>query len=169
MTIALNANHTVKPPDDPEALRGLERFLDHLSEPAALLGPDGQTIPLPMETFELLRNVVTTMRMGKAITIAPVDQLLSTQEAADFLGLSRPTLVRLLEGGRIPYEFSSGGRHRRVRLDDLLEYRAQQQVNRGVALDELTGLASAQGLYDETPETYRAALAAARRAGETGD
>ncbi|MHD0175172.1 excisionase family DNA-binding protein [Corynebacterium diphtheriae] len=51
------------------------------------------------------------MRVGKAITVAPVDQLLTTQEAANFLGISRPTLVRLLEEGALPYERTTGGRH----------------------------------------------------------
>ncbi|WP_445548469.1 MULTISPECIES: helix-turn-helix domain-containing protein [unclassified Frankia] len=57
---------------------------------------------------------------------------LSAQEAADLLGISRTTLVRLLESGVIPFEKPS--RHREVRLDDLLEYRRRQ---RNAAVDHL--------------------------------
>lgn len=74
----------------------LSRFLDRHPEPAALVGPDGQTVPLPLEAFRILASVAEAMREGKAITIAPIDQVLTTQEAADFLAISRPALVKLL-------------------------------------------------------------------------
>ena len=65
---------------DMEAMLDLSRFLSHITEPAALLGPDGQTVPLPMEAFQVLVKVVELMRAGKAITVAPLDQRLTTQE-----------------------------------------------------------------------------------------
>lgn len=77
----------------------VSKFLESISENAALLGPDGQTVPLPEEIFHVLVDIVSAMKIGKAITVAPVDQMLTTQEAADFLGISRPTLVKLLETG----------------------------------------------------------------------
>ena len=91
-----NATRTVLPPADLEEMLDLSRFLGALTQPAALLGPDGQTVPLPLEAFNVLREVVEAMQVGKAITVAPVDQMLTTQEAANFLGISRPTLVKLL-------------------------------------------------------------------------
>ncbi|MGI8793388.1 MAG: excisionase family DNA-binding protein [Acidimicrobiales bacterium] len=54
----------------------------------------------------MLRQVVDVMRQGKATLVAPQGMLLTTQEAADFLGISRPTLVKLLEDGAIPFERS---------------------------------------------------------------
>lgn len=61
-------------------------------------------------------------RAGRALSVAPLDQGLTTQEAADLVGISRPTLVRLLEQREISYERPApGSRHRRVRLDDLLD------------------------------------------------
>ena len=71
--------------DDFEEMQDLSRFLEQVTEPAALLGPDGQTIPLPMEAFRVLCDVVEFMKQGKAVTIAPIDQRLTTQQAADFL------------------------------------------------------------------------------------
>ena len=62
-----------------------------------LTGPSGEQLVLPPEVFEVLRDVVTAMARGQAVTIAPVHQRLTTQEAADLLGISRPTFVKLLE------------------------------------------------------------------------
>lgn len=155
---------TVLPPADLDPVLDLSRFLDHLTEPAALLGPDGQTVPLPIEAFDVLIEVARAMRLGKAITVAPVDQLLTTQEAADFLGISRPTLIKLLESDEIPYTRPGAGRHRRIRLEDVLTYHANVRSRRRETLDELTREAAAAGLYDDDIPDYGAALKQARRA-----
>jgi excisionase family DNA binding protein len=126
----------------------LSRFLAQVSEPAALLGPDGQTVPLPMEAYQVLVKVAESMRAGKAIMVAPLDQRLTTQEAANFLGISRPTLVKLLDQGEISYERPAAGRHRRVRLNDVLDYQRRKRAERRAALDELTEQAAAAGLYE---------------------
>jgi len=99
----------------------------------------------------VLSQVIAAMRAGRAITVAPLAQRLTTQEAADLLGVSRPTLIKLLADGRIPFE--QPGRHRRIRLDDLLAYRDRRRDERGKALDELVQQTEALGLYDdEVPE-----------------
>lgn len=153
---------TLLPPADMEPMLDLSRFLHHITEPAALLGPDGQTVPLPMEAFQVLVKVVEAMRAGKAITVAPLDQRLTTQEAADFLGISRPTLVKLLEQGEVPYERPAAGRHRRVRLSDVLDYQIRKRQERRITLDQMTADAVDAGLYDQVPD-YGEALRAARK------
>lgn len=163
MTGVKQNNNTTLPPADIEKMLDVARFLDGLSGPAALVGPDGQTVDLPEEAFNVLKNVVDAMRLGKAITVAPVDQLLTTQEAADFLGISRPTLVKKLESGDISFEKPSGTRHRKVRLVDIIEYRENQRTERMAALDRLTREAVAQGLYDSRAEDYKQALREARK------
>ena len=107
-------------------------------------------------------NGVESMRAGKAITVAPLDQRLTTQEAADFLGISRPTLVKLLEQGEIPYERPAAGRHRRVRLSDVLDYQIRKRQERRTTLDQMTADAAEAGLYDEVPD-YSEALRRARK------
>ena len=154
--------NTVLPPADLEEMLDLSRFLDRLTEPAALLGPDGQTVPLPMETFVVLRRVVEAMQVGKAITLAPVDQMLTTQEAANFLGISRPTLVKLLEAEVIRHEKTPGGRHRRLRLQDVVTYQENMRQKRSQTLDTLTAEAMEDGLYDRSATEYAAALREAR-------
>jgi excisionase family DNA binding protein len=151
----------VFPPRDLSALLDLGRFLDQHTEPGLLLGPDGEQVPLPEEVYRLLTEVVEAMREGKAITLVPRTQRLTTQEAADLLGISRPTLVKLLEEGRIPYD--QPGRHRRILFTDLLAYQQRQHANRRAALDQMTEDASEAGLYQGRPEDYAAALKRARR------
>ncbi|MDO5067801.1 MAG: helix-turn-helix domain-containing protein [Propionibacteriaceae bacterium] len=162
MDTATKVGHaTVLPPDDLEPMLDLSQFLSQVSEPAVLVGPDGQTVPLPLEAFEVLSRVADAMRHGKAITVAPVDQLLTTQEAADFLGVSRPTVVKLLTAGRIPHTAPGMGRHRRVRLADLLEYQRAASADRRTALDAMTVDAADAGLYEEDFD-YSDALRKAR-------
>ena len=98
----------VFPPRDLAALLDLGRFLEHHTEPALLLGPDGEQVPLPEEVYRVMVEVVEAMREGKVITLIPRTQRLTTQEAADFLGISRPTLVKLLEDGKIPTTSQDG-------------------------------------------------------------
>ncbi len=69
---------------------------------------------------------------------------LTTQQAADMLNVWRPYLISLLEAGAIPYRLV--GRHRRIRHDDLMEYRRQDSAKRRAAADELSGLGQELGL-----------------------
>lgn len=145
-----------------DALTDLSKFLDHHDEPAALLGPDGEQIPLPLEVYSTLTQIVEAMRAHRAVVVAPVDQKLSTQEAADYLCISRPTLIKLLESGKIPFETVEGSRHRRVELGDLFDYQSQQTVERRKALQALVDDAEESGLYDVPPENYHEAIRTAR-------
>jgi excisionase family DNA binding protein len=83
-----------------------------------------------------------------AISIAPHNTMLTTQEAADLLNISRPTLVRLLSDGEIPYTMR--GRHRRVLLRDALGYSERTRSERRRALDEMATDAEDDGVYDAT-------------------
>jgi excisionase family DNA binding protein len=153
----------VLPPSDLEPMLELSEFLQHHSQPAALIGPDGEQVPLPMEVYQLLMTVVSAMGEGKAITLAPVNQQLTTQEAADFLGVSRPTLVKLLTDGLIPFEQPSSGRHRRLRLSDVLAYRDRRREERRQILADLTQESVDDGLFGASADEYRDALRRARQ------
>jgi excisionase family DNA binding protein len=151
----------VFPPEDLDQLLDLARFVEGHTEPGLLLGPDGEQVPLPAEVYRVLRQVVEVMRQGKATLVAPQGLLLTTQEAADFLGVSRPTLVKLLEEGAITFERPN--RHRRVRLQDLIDFQQRRRAERRAALNQLTEEAGELGLYDDTPADYASALKSARR------
>lgn len=139
------------PPEQPRRLLELLGALgaEEHPLPPALIAPDGTHIELPEELFEVLRDVVGALAQGLAITIAPTHTVLTTSEAADLLGVSRPTLVRLLEAGEIPYE--QPARHRKVRLDDVLAYKQRAQRARAAGLDEMVREAEDAGMY-ELPE-----------------
>jgi len=121
--------------DFAELMRELEVFLAQNSSKAALVDPEGKARPIPDEIFRILDQVTNALAAGEGITIVPQGMTMTTQQAADFLGISRPTLVRLLEAGDIP--FDKPGRHRRVRLEDLVAYQANFRAERRAALREL--------------------------------
>jgi len=93
----------------------------------------GDQVELPQEVYELLLQVVSAMRQGLAVTIAPRSQTLTTQQAADLLGISRPTLVKLLDENRLPYERVNT--HRRLLLRDVLDFREKRRRAQYEALE----------------------------------
>lgn len=127
--------HTVMPDTNTSALSEVTDVL--AGEPLAhLVAADGRTVELPAALFDVLREAVRAMSQGKAVTIAPQDTVMTTQEAADYLGVSRPTLVKLLEQGMIP--FTQPNRHRRVLLSDLLDYQERTRTQRRQLMDTMT-------------------------------
>lgn len=130
--------------------------------PPRLVAADGTEVALSGQVYEILLQVVTAMKAGLAVTVAPHNSTLSTQEAADLLGVARTTLIRLLDSGAIPYDKPS--RHRKIKLVDLLEYRKRQHSQVEQALADMVADSERLGLYDTEPEAVRAVLKAARAA-----
>ena len=110
-----------------------------------LVGP-GFTMELPESVFRALCQIVYHMLQGHAVSIIPVSKEITTQEAADFLNVSRPYLVKLLEQGEIP--FIKVGTHRRIRFSDVLEYKQRRDEVRKRGLAEITHIAEDAGVYD---------------------
>lgn len=140
----------------------LAKFVE--CEPAGatrLVGPDGEAVALPEEIYRALTIVVTEMRAGDAVSVVPISQRISTQEAAELLGISRPTLIRLLDAGEIPYDQPS--RHRRLQLSDVLAFRERSHTATRSALDLITAEASALGLYEDEASDDTEALRAGKR------
>jgi excisionase family DNA binding protein len=81
--------------------------------------------------MELLRHI----GRGDAVTLVPVGQMLTTQQAADILNVSRPYLVTLIDTNKIKH--TKVGRHRRIKAEDLFAYKKTRDEKRSKALEEL--------------------------------
>jgi excisionase family DNA binding protein len=153
-------------PDHPEDLAPVVGFLaaherrHGAAAPSyALVGIDEHDrVELPAEVHRALTRVVAALHAGKAVTIAPQTMTLTTQQAADLLGVSRPTVVRLINDDVLPAE-RIGNRHRLL-LDDVLAYREERRNRQYDALAATTIEIDS----DDDPETIRKQLREARRA-----
>jgi excisionase family DNA binding protein len=104
---------------------------------------DGQAENLPASAIEGLRRVISALAREAAVSIVPHGVELTTQSAADLLGISRPRLIQLLDKGAI--KFRREGTHRRLRLDDVLAHRAERSKGYERAMRAL------QSVTDEYP------------------
>lgn len=127
----------------------VKRFLaEQRDQQAKLISPGGEEIPLSTALYEVLRQAAGVLSQDEAVAIVPLHKLLTTNEAADLLNISRPSLIQVLERGELSY--TKVGTHRRVRVGDLLAYMQEQAARRRAALDRLVEQSEECRLYDRT-------------------
>lgn len=126
------------------AVENLERLLKRGIP--SLVTKNGEKVKLPVTVYEALKRVVTLMADGKAVTLIPDSQVVTTQRAADILGMSRPFFIKLLETGVMAYH--RVGNQRRVYLKDVLQYAHKREQERHAALNRLSRHAFEVGLYE---------------------
>lgn len=105
-----------------------------------------QTVEISVAAIKLLQEVVKQISKGNAVNIVPIAAEVSTQTAADILGVSRPYVVKILEKGEIP--FTKAGRHRRIKFNDVMKHKRKMIDQQREALDEMVSLSQEYGLYD---------------------
>jgi excisionase family DNA binding protein len=103
-----------------------------------------EDIILPASAVRLLVELLAQMAEGNAVTLMPIHDELTTQQAADILGVSRPYLIKLLEKGKLP--FHKVGTHRRILYEDLRTYKKSVDEKRALALEELASQAQDLGM-----------------------
>jgi excisionase family DNA binding protein len=113
-----------------------------ISSPAA-----EQTFILPAPVVRLLAEVLAYVGDGAPVTVIPQQAELTTQQAAGYLNVSRPWVIKLIEKGELPHRMV--GTHRRVRFADLCAYKDRLGVKRRDAVDALIDEAKAMGAYDK--------------------
>ncbi len=143
----VSLDSVISPQLEAGSIKELECILSVEGFQAKLVGANGEQIIIPDAIYQVLLQVVQAMASGKTISIIPQQQELTTQQAADFLNVSRPYLIKLLEQDEIPH--IKVGSHRRVRFDDLMKYKEQRDMKRSQLLRQLIEMSEEASLYED--------------------
>jgi excisionase family DNA binding protein len=111
---------------------------------ARLTGSKGENFTIPEPLYSLLKDAVRNLTQGRSVVLIPEEKQLTTQQAGELLGVSRPYLIRLLDAGEMP--FTLVGRHRRIKMTDVINY-SKRKSDRKAALDKMARDAHGAGLY----------------------
>ncbi|WP_250291591.1 excisionase family DNA-binding protein, partial [Frankia sp. CiP1_Cm_nod1] len=137
-------------PDAELARRAARRIGEYLTthpgaDPVTISGElaGDDVLVVPREATVLLAQILRVLAQGESVNVTPDSAELTTQQAADFLNVSRPYLIKLLEAGEIPFRLV--GTHRRVTFRDLHEYRSRDDLARRRTADDLTELTQELG------------------------
>jgi len=144
------ATETFVPGDAATALAEVSSFLrafeaKHRERPMSRLvlrDDEGGQVELPEPVHRVLVRAVEALSQGKGITIAPQEPQLTTQQAADLLGVSRPTVIRLIDSGDLHAERIDS--RRRLPLGEVLAHRERRRAKQHAMLD-----ATAVDFHDE--------------------
>jgi excisionase family DNA binding protein len=132
------------PSSDQQQVQRVERLLR--AESPALITSTGERVELPGTVVEVLRTTVGFLSRGQSVTLVPDNQAITTQHAANLLGMSRPFFIKLLDTGVMAHH--RVGNQRRVYLRDVLAYEKKRDTERQAALDRLSRDAFEAGLYE---------------------
>lgn len=138
---------TIDPVLVERASRRIREFLAHHpgDEPIDVVAEigDDEALVVPRQIAVMLAQVLGLLEQGTGVQIMPLNAMLTTQQAADVLNVSRPYLIGLLEAGRIP--FTMVGTHRRIGFADLIEFQREDYQARRATVDEITRMAGDLG------------------------
>jgi len=132
------------------AQRCIMAALDHSRAPKIILMEEGDdarqapTIELPPQALRAIADLLGLMGQQQPIMLIPQKHELTTQEAAGFLNVSRPYVIKQIEEGSL--KCRKVGRHRRVEFQELMRFQKTQQQKSEDALQRLTDLSQELGL-----------------------
>ncbi|WP_182357969.1 helix-turn-helix domain-containing protein [Tomitella gaofuii] len=111
---------------------------------AEAVDPEGLQSLVPAELARILSTVVQIVADGGTVTIGAMPEELTTTSAADLLGVSRPTLMKLIREGRIPAH--KVGTHTRLGASDVLAFKDRKREQQRAALQDLRDFEESEGL-----------------------
>lgn len=131
-----------------ESYNALREVLKQLrtDNPEIEIEETNEKIRIPLKMLKLLVKILEVTSQGKPFSLVPQATEMTTQAAAEFLGCSRPHIVKLLEENKIPY--TKVGRHRRIKFEDLIEYKKEMKANQKDLLIQMMRSDEELGLYD---------------------
>ncbi len=118
----------------------------HTENPEIEIEETEEKIKIPLIALKLLAKILKATSQGKPISVVPIATEMTTQAAAELLSCSRPHFVKLLEEGKIP--FTKIGKHRRVKFDDVINYKKQMKSKQEELLMKIMNSDEKSGLYD---------------------
>ena len=137
----------LQPPNTENEKKELEKLFNNLPGISNIsIYSNGKEMQIPYLISVVLCEVIKTLNYGNSITLIPMDKELTTQQAADLLNVSRPYLIKLLENNEINYRKT--GSHRKILMQDLMEYREKRNDNRKTKIEKLSQLSQEFNLYD---------------------
>lgn len=116
------------------------------NDPEIEVEETGEKIKIPIKALKFLGDMLKAMSEGRFISLMPVATEVTTQQAAEILGCSRPHLVKLLENGAI--NFTKVGKHRRIKFEDVLQYRKESKAAQKKHITDIMSFDEETGLYD---------------------
>ena len=131
-----------------ESSRILTTYLSPNVHQIEIVEADGNkhSATIPAAAYRLLVDALTQMAQGNAVSSIPIHAELTTQEAADLRNVSRPSLIKQSELGKIPHY--KVGKHRRIHFNYLIVYKDQTDLATAQELDEMVAISQELGLYD---------------------
>jgi len=118
----------------------------HTENPEIEIEETSEKIRIPLKMLKLLAKILEVTSQGKPFSIVPLATEMTTQAAAEYLGCSRPHIVKLLEESKIPY--TKVGRHRRIKFEDIRNYKKRMKDNQKELLIQMMRSDEELGLYD---------------------
>lgn len=145
MALILDREPIGAPGADRASIEAIGALLERVDDIRLCAGE--RSVALPEALRLVLQQAVHELVRGNQVSLVPLGRMLTTRQAAELLNVSRPFLIQLLERGEMPFE--KVGTHRRVRLEDVLRYRAERSARRRALLRELSADADELGIYTD--------------------
>ena len=136
-------------PEEQAGLRELSRHLARDDQTARYFFADSDCnrLEIPPSALRILARAIRDLSQGRSVTVVHCESDLTTGQAAAFLNVSRPHLIKLVDEGKVPYHMV--GKHRRIRVGDLVQFKQGRDEERRRALAQLRRVSERLGLYDQ--------------------